>query len=188
MTWYTVFWPTFGVRPYVSNDWSDLHGTKGIWNDTMWDPLYDLDYNLYLNLQGQSLKLLYHMIRRFDWHGTKGIWIDGMLDSLYDLDTGPHPWPWPWLFKAKFWNSCISGMGDSDSFELMNIMAVNNGLWKNEYIYIYIYIYIHKTRGIHRLLCCQPGLISKQTRCRYSVLVHTLCTIYKKSSVTMIEL
>ena len=33
---------------------------------------------------------------------------------------------------ANFLDSCISGMGGSDSFELITIKAVNNSMWKNE--------------------------------------------------------
>ena len=41
----------------------------------------------------------------------KGIWIDTMSDPLYDLDLWPNPWPWAFIFKVKFSNSCISGLG-----------------------------------------------------------------------------
>ena len=29
----------------------------------------------------------------------------------FDFKLWPHPWPWSWIFKVKFWNCCISGMG-----------------------------------------------------------------------------
>ena len=46
-----------------------------------------------------------------DWHETKGLWVDWMLDPCCDFQLWPQPWPWPWIFKVKFWNSCIPGIG-----------------------------------------------------------------------------
>ena len=53
----------------------------------------------------------YLRIGWFVWHGTKGTWIETMWDPLYDLGLWFHPWLWSWIFKVKFWNSYISGMG-----------------------------------------------------------------------------
>ena len=40
-----------------------------------------------------------------------------MLDPLHDFDLWFHPWPWTWIFKVKFSNSHISGMGGSINME-----------------------------------------------------------------------
>ena len=70
-----------------------------------------LSYDLDLDFQGQTLKMLYLRNGRANWHGTKGMWVDGMLDSHCDSELWPIPWPWPWIFKANFLNSWISGTG-----------------------------------------------------------------------------
>ena len=41
------------------------------------------------------------------------------IDPTHELDLG---------FQVKFWNGCVSGMGGSDSFEVMNRKTVNNGM------------------------------------------------------------
>ena len=53
-------------------------------------------------------------------------------------------WPWPMpppmltsIFNVKFWNSRVSGKDGSDSFEFMNIKAVNSGILKNEKLHIF---------------------------------------------------
>ena len=46
------------------------------------------------------------------------------------LTFDPHSWPWPWIFKVKFWNSCISGIDGSDSFDSWILQAVNSGMGK----------------------------------------------------------
>ena len=66
---------------------------------------------LTLDFQGQILKMLYLRNGRADWHWTKGMWIDRMLHPLCNFQRSPHLWPWPSIFKVKFWNSRISGMG-----------------------------------------------------------------------------
>ena len=40
-------------------------------------------------------------------HRTKVIWVDRVLYLLCGLQV----WHRPWIFKVKFWNCCISGMG-----------------------------------------------------------------------------
>ena len=57
-----------------------------------------------------------------------------------------HPWSWPWIFKIKFWNSCVSGIGGSYSFEFMNIPAENNGVRNNENIYMHIFLLFFTNR------------------------------------------
>ena len=65
------------------------------------------------------------------------LWI---LKVKCDLDLWPHRWPWPWIFKAKFWNSCISEWegwltlhkgGGSRSFMtmIMTIWWPRSGVW-----------------------------------------------------------
>ena len=44
--WWHVFWSPLAVRQLLSNDWTDLHATKGMWIDTKWDPLYDIDHEI----------------------------------------------------------------------------------------------------------------------------------------------
>ena len=62
-----------------------------------------------------------------DWHGTKVIWIVTMSDPLYHLDLWPHPWHWPWIFKVKFWDSCVSGMGGPIDMEKKGYESI--GCW-----------------------------------------------------------
>ena len=38
-------------------------------------------------------------------------WWLSLVSGLCDLNLWSHPWLWPWIFKVKFWNSHISGMG-----------------------------------------------------------------------------
>ena len=66
---------------------------------------------LTLDFQGQIFKNLHLRNGRADWHGTKGMWVDRMLDPHCDFELWPHPWPWHLIFKVKFWNSCIPGIG-----------------------------------------------------------------------------
>ena len=70
-----------------------------------------------LEFQGQIFKTLYLRNGRAHSHGMKGMWVDGILDSHCDFRLWPHPWPWPWIFKVKYWNCCISGMGWSTHLE-----------------------------------------------------------------------
>ena len=41
------------------------------------------------------------------WKGSLiGCWVN-FITFAFDHP----PWSWPWIFKVKYWNSCISGMG-----------------------------------------------------------------------------
>ena len=72
---------------------------------------------LTLDFHGQILKKSYLRNGMVDWHGMKGMRIDKMVDPCCDFQLWPHPWPWPWIFKVKYWNCCISGMGGSTHLE-----------------------------------------------------------------------
>ena len=74
---------------------------------------YDLDHRF----SRSNFEKLYLRNGRADWHGAKGMWVDRMLDPRCDFELWPHPWPWPWIFKVKFFNSNISGMGGSVDLE-----------------------------------------------------------------------
>ena len=43
--------------------------------------------------------------------------VNWMVDPSYDFKLWPHPWPWPCIFKVKFFNSRILGMGRSIDLE-----------------------------------------------------------------------
>ena len=79
--------------------------------------------------------------RKDNWHGTKGLCVDNdiictgnMLNWYLTCHQPPMDfisysymgtqtichlgfWPWSFIFKAKFWNSCISGMGEPIGME-----------------------------------------------------------------------
>ena len=77
---------------------------------------------LTLDFQGQILKMLYLSNGWANWHGT--MWVDRMLHPLCDFQRFPHSWPWPWIFKVKFWNSRIAGMGWLIDMELKGCESI----------------------------------------------------------------
>ena len=116
---------------YLSQKWSDCHGTKSKHMDWtprphMWPSGLTLAMTLTLDFQGQIWNFLYLSQKWSDCHErkanisielqasnvTNGFDLDHNLDLWNlkvksDLDLWPHTWPWPWIFMVKFWNSCI---------------------------------------------------------------------------------
>ena len=48
--------------------------------------------------------------------------------SAYDPDLWPHPWSCPWIFKAKFWNNPILGMG-------VRLISIEMDIFMFSYLY-----------------------------------------------------
>ena len=98
----------------------------------MWPMGLTLAMTLTFDFQAQIFKQLYLSDGRADWCETKrsksiGCWANNLTLTLtFDLTHGRS-----WIFKVKFWNSCILGMGrpidieqkdDSWSFMTMTVI------------------------------------------------------------------
>ena len=117
---------------YLSQKWSDCHGTKSKHIDwtlrlQMWPSNLTLAMTLTLNFQKVKYGIFYISakcgsiatkrkanisIELQAWNVTNGFDFDHNLDLWnlkvkHDLDLWPHTWPWPWIYMVKFWNSCI---------------------------------------------------------------------------------
>ena len=147
---------------YLSHKWSDCHETKSKHIDWTlglkcdhrvwlwpWPWIFKVKYriccisakigqiaskrkaNISIELQASNVTNGFELDLNLD------LWI---LKVKCDLDLWPHRWPWPWIFKAKFWNSCISEWegwltlhkgGGSRSFMtmIMTIWWPRSGVW-----------------------------------------------------------
>ena len=116
---------------YLSQKWSDCHGTKSkhiYWTPRpqMWPSGLTLAMTLTLNFKVKygfsyisvksgpiatkrkaniSIELqASNVTNGFDLDHNLDLW---NLKVKRDLDLWPHTWLWPWIFMVKFWNSCI---------------------------------------------------------------------------------
>ena len=72
---------------------------------------FDLGHGLDLKFFRSNIKFAIPQVlncyemksKRFDW----------ILSNKCSHRDWPWLWPWPWIFKVKFWNSPISGIGGS---------------------------------------------------------------------------
>ena len=57
-----------------------------------------------------------------DYHEMKSQHMDWILGTKCNHWIWPWPWPWPWIFKVKFWNSGISGIGGPIDIEQKGVI------------------------------------------------------------------
>ena len=121
---------------------ANWHVTKGIWVHTMSDPLSELQlwpWPWIIKVKFWSRRILRMKwpidIERKECQSTKGMSVHRMLDALCYLELLPQQWPWPWIFKVKFWNNHISGMGGLLDMERKGCESI--GSWTHFGTFIY---------------------------------------------------
>ena len=117
---------------YLSQKWSDCHGTKSkhidwtlglkcdhrVWPwPWPWPWIFKVKYGIsYISAKSGpiatkqkaniSIELqASNVTNGFDLDHNFDLW---NLKVKHDLDLWPHTWTWPWIFMVKFWNRCIS--------------------------------------------------------------------------------
>ena len=118
---------------YLSQKWSDCHGTKSKHIDWTprpqcdhqvrpwpwpWPWIFKVKYGIsYISAKSGPFatkrKANIISVELQASNVTNGFDLDHNLDLWNlkvksDLDLWPYTWPWPWIFMVKFWNSCIS--------------------------------------------------------------------------------
>ena len=74
----------------------------------------DLGHGLDLNFSRSNMKLAIPQVLNQIWsncHEMKSKRFDWILSNKCSHRVWPWLWPWPWIFKVKFWNSPIWGIG-----------------------------------------------------------------------------
>ena len=116
---------------YLSQKWSECHGTKShisielqglkcdhqVWPwPWPWPWIFKVKYAIsYISAKSgpiASKRKANISVELQASNVTNGFDLDHNLDLWNlkvkrDLDLWPHTWPWPWIFVVKFWNSCI---------------------------------------------------------------------------------
>ena len=75
---------------------------------------FDLDHGLDLKFSRSNMKFAIPQVLNQIWsncHEMKSKRFDWILSNKCSHRVWPWLWPWPWIFKVKFWNSPISGIG-----------------------------------------------------------------------------
>ena len=131
---------------YLSQKWSDCHGTKSKHIDWTprpqcdhqvrpwpwpWPWIFKVKYGIsYISAKSGPFatkrKANIISVELQASNVTNGFDLDHNLDLWNlkvksDLDLWPYTWPWPWIFMVKFWNSCIS--------EWEGRLTLINSLW-----------------------------------------------------------
>ena len=93
----------------------DWLGTKGMWVDRMLDPHLTWNFDLNDDLDPWFWRSNFEKVVTQEWDA----WLTWNERDGSRLNVGPMSWlstltspmTWPWIFKVKFWNSCIPGIG-----------------------------------------------------------------------------
>ena len=93
--------------------------TQDFYHNDCFDPAPDLalgfsrsDFEIAVSQEGVVL-LAWNKKNMNQYDFLPVMWLDHIDPSTQDFHCFflSHPWPCPWIFKVKFWNSCISGIG-----------------------------------------------------------------------------
>ena len=75
---------------------------------------FDLGHGLDLKFSRSNMKFAIPQVLNQIWsncHDMKSKRFDWILSYKCSHRVWPWLWPWPWIFKVKFWNSPIAGIG-----------------------------------------------------------------------------